>query len=81
MTLSDDKNRSKLDKKIKEVKQGIRSDHQCWLTKRKDRVISLGNEFVTFVSNPESICEEIKNCNSSNMLTVNLPGCLLLPAN
>jgi hypothetical protein len=60
--LIDDKNRSNLDKKIKEVKQGIRSDHQRWLTKRKDRIISLGNEFVTFVSNPESVCEEIKNC-------------------
>jgi hypothetical protein len=62
MSLIDDKNRSKLDAKIKETKQAIRNDHQQWLTKRKDHIMSLGNVFVTFVSNPESVCEEIKNC-------------------
>jgi hypothetical protein len=62
LTLIDDKKKSNLDITIKRVKQEIRSDHQQWLTKRKDKIISLGNVFVTFVSNPESVCEEIKNC-------------------
>ena len=55
--MSDD-NRSDLDTTIKEVKQEFRN----LLIKRKELITRLGNAFESVVSNPESVCEEIKNC-------------------
>jgi hypothetical protein len=55
LTLIDDKNRSKLDAKMKKTKQEIRNDRKQWLIKRKVHIISLGNVFVTFVADPESV--------------------------
>jgi hypothetical protein len=55
--LSDD-NRSDLDATIKEVKQEFKN----LLIKRKELITRLGNAFESVVSNPESVCEEIKNC-------------------
>jgi hypothetical protein len=52
-----DNNYSTLDGIIKEVKR----DFQSMLIKRKELVLKLGNAFEAAVSNPESICEEIKN--------------------
>lgn len=48
---------STLDSIIKEVKRDFRSI----LVKRKELVLKLGNAFEGAVSDPESICEEIKN--------------------
>jgi hypothetical protein len=50
-------NYSTLDSIIKEVKR----DFQSILVKRKELVLKLGNAFEGAVSDPESICEEIKN--------------------
>ena len=50
-------NYSTLDNIIKEVKR----DFQSILVKRKELVLKLGNAFEAAVSDPESICEEIKN--------------------
>jgi hypothetical protein len=55
--LSDD-NRPDLDTIIKEVKQEFKN----LLIKRKELITRLGNAFESVVSNPESVCEEIKNC-------------------
>ncbi|MGB7638166.1 MAG: hypothetical protein WBL88_11410 [Nitrososphaeraceae archaeon] len=52
-----DNNYSTLDGIIKEVKR----DFQSMLAKRKELVLKLGNAFEAAVSDPESICEEIKN--------------------
>ena len=48
---------STIDSIIKEVKR----DFQSILVKRKELVLKLGNAFEGAVSDPESICEEIKN--------------------
>jgi hypothetical protein len=57
--LTDENNRSVLDATIKEVKKGFRK----LLIKRKELIIRLGNAFErVYASNPESVCEEIKNC-------------------
>jgi hypothetical protein len=50
-------NYSTLDSTIKQVKH----DFQSILVKRKELVLKLGNAFEGAVSDPESICEEIKN--------------------
>src|SRR5438093_1553617 len=50
-------NYSTLDSIIKEVKH----DFQSILVKRKELVLKLGNAFEGAFSDPESICEEIKN--------------------
>ena len=55
--MSDD-NRPDLDTTIKEVKQEFKN----LLMKRKELITRLGNGFESVVSNPESVCEEIKNC-------------------
>ena len=57
MTCPDNNNHSALDSIIKEVKR----DFQSILVKRKELVLKLGNAFEGAVSDPESICEEIKN--------------------
>jgi hypothetical protein len=58
-SLTDENNRSVLDTTIKEVKKGFRK----LLIKRKELIIRLGNAFErVYTSNPESVCEEIKNC-------------------
>jgi hypothetical protein len=54
---SDEKNRSDLDTVIKEVKQEFRN----LLIKRKELITRLGNAFGAVLSNPEDVCEEIKN--------------------
>ncbi|MGC2572770.1 MAG: hypothetical protein WA364_14760 [Candidatus Nitrosopolaris sp.] len=59
---SDEKNRSDLDTTIKEVKQEFRSHHQQLLVKRKELITRLGKAFEAVISNPEDVCEEIKNC-------------------
>ncbi len=56
-SLTDDKNTSDLDTTVKEVKKELRK----LLIKRKELITELGNAFERVVSNPESVCEEIKN--------------------
>lgn len=51
---------SELDSVISSVKKEF-CNIKTALTKRKDHVIQLGNAFEKVVSDPESICEEIKN--------------------
>jgi hypothetical protein len=58
LSLTDEKNRSVLDTKIKEVKQEFRS----LLVKRKDLITRLGKAFEAAILNPKDVCEEIKNC-------------------
>src|SRR5437660_1446960 len=59
LALTDEKNRSVLDTAIKEVKKEFRK----LLIKRKELITRLGNAFErVYASNPESVCEEIKNC-------------------
>ncbi len=59
-----DDSRSDLDRTIKEVKQEFRN----LLIKRKELIRRLGNAFESVVSNPESVCEEIKNCLQEEIL-------------
>ena len=58
MILIDHENTSDVDTIIDEVKQEIRNQ----LIKRKELITRLGDAFESVVSNPESVCEEIKNC-------------------
>ena len=62
---NNDNNYSTLDGIIKEVKR----DFQSMLIKRKELVLKLGNAFEGAVSNPESICEEIKNIMRNEITT------------
>ena len=53
MILIDHENTSDVDTIIDEVKQEIRN---------QELITRLGDAFESVVSNPESVCEEIKNC-------------------
>jgi hypothetical protein len=53
----DAEDKSSLETTIKKVKKELRN----WLIKRKELIKRLGNVFESVVSNPESVCEEIKN--------------------
>lgn len=56
--MTDDKNRSDLDIIIEKIKRELRN----LLIKRKELITKLGNAFERVVADPESVCEEIKNC-------------------
>jgi hypothetical protein len=51
--------KSHLETTINEVKQEFRD---FYFAKRKDLITRLGNAFESVVSNPQDVCEEIKNC-------------------
>jgi hypothetical protein len=61
LSLTDENKRSVLDTTIKEVRQEFRSHHQQLLVKRKELITRLGKAFEAVVSNPKSICKQIKN--------------------
>jgi hypothetical protein len=55
--MSNFSNNSNLDEIIQEVKQ----EFKCFLIKRRELILKLGDAFEKVVANPEGICEEIKN--------------------